>query len=112
MTNEQKAEAYLMILNGASYEDAAQKFGVTKQRLHQLLPGVGSSTRQSNDWIYPNIKRWMKDNRLLAQNFAKLLGCGSATVGKYLSGKAQPNKQTIDKILEVTGMTYEEAFKR
>ena len=49
---------------------------------------------------------------MLSAKFAKLLGCGSSTVGKYLSGKAQPNKQIIDKILEITGMTYEEAFKQ
>ena len=73
MTSEQKAEAYLMLLNGASYEEAAQKFGVTKQRLHQLLPGVGNGTKQSNAWIYPNIKRWMKDNGCLAQNLRNCL---------------------------------------
>lgn len=111
MTNEQRAEAYLMLLNGATYEETAQKMGVSKQRLHQLMPNVRASGRQSKTWIYPNIKQWMRHNRITICHLSELLGCHKATLGRYLSGKAQPDKTIIDKILEVTGMNYEEAFK-
>lgn len=112
MTNEQKAEAYLMLLEGSTYEEVAQKMGVSKQRIHQLIPNVGSTVRQSTFWIYPNIGRWMRCNRCTLKIMSNLLGCNAASLGRYMRGETQPDKLVIDKILEVTGMTYEEAFKQ
>ena len=111
MTNEQKAEAYLMILNGATIREASEKYGVSYQRIQQMFPGVNRRGRNFK-CIYPNIGRWIVESRITQPVFGEMVDVSTNTIHHYLSGEREPNKKTIDKILEVTGMTYEEAFKQ
>lgn len=37
MTKEQKVEAYSMYLDGCTYQEIGDKFGISRQRVHQLL---------------------------------------------------------------------------
>lgn len=111
MTNEQRAEAYLMLLNGATIREASEKYGVSYQRIQQMFPGVSRRGRKYK-CVYPNIGIWINLNCATLQKFAELVGVSCESVHNYLSGRRLPNKKLIDKILEVTGMTYEEAFKR
>jgi predicted transcriptional regulator len=111
MTNEQRVEAYKMLLDGATYREVGEKFGLTHQRIHQIFSGQISKVKKYA-CIYPNIRRWIVENHITQPVFAEMVGVCPAAIHHYLSGKREPNKKTIDKILEVTGMTYEEAFKR
>lgn len=111
MTNEQKAQAYLMLLNGATLKEAAETFGVSRQRMQQLFPKVFPRGPRIK-CIYPNIKRWIYENCGTQQKFAEMIGVCQKTAYDYLTGRRSPHKEIIDKILEVTGMTYEEAFKQ
>ncbi len=47
MTREEKIEAFTMRLDGETYQEIADKFGVTRQYIHQILGG---------DRLYP---RWL-----------------------------------------------------
>ena len=111
MTNEQRAEAYLMLLNGATIREASEKYGVSYQRIQQMFPGVSRRGRKYK-CIYPNIGSWINLNCATLHKFAELIGVSHESVHNYLAVERLPNKKLIDKILEVTGMTYEEAFKR
>jgi predicted transcriptional regulator len=100
-----------MLLDGATYKEVGEKFCLTHQRIQQMFPGVNRIGRRYK-CVYPNIKRWIDENHITQPVFAEMVGVCSATIHHYLSGKRELNKKTIDKILEVTGMTYEEAFKQ
>lgn len=46
MTKEQKVEAYSMYLDGCTYQEIGDKFGISRQRVHQLLSEPLLSTSQ------------------------------------------------------------------
>jgi plasmid maintenance system antidote protein VapI len=113
MTKKDKADAYFLRLNGCSVEEIAQRFGVSKQRISQILPRFDRSfqkTRNSDRCIYPVIKKYLLDNRLTYRRFAIICGLHPNSLYRNLVGDCDFSKRTIDKILAVTGMTYEQAF--
>lgn len=60
--------------------------------------------------IYPNVDRWMRINDVDCVALAKQMGVVHGTVYHMLSG-GNPTKFVIDRLLEVTGLTYEQAFR-
>ena len=40
MTNDQKKEAFSMLVDGATYTEVAEKFGVSRQRVNQIFGSV------------------------------------------------------------------------
>lgn len=59
---------------------------------------------------YPRIEQYMNDNGMKLAEFAKHCGIPQPTMWRFMHGKADINKSNIDKILKVTGLTYEECF--
>lgn len=115
MTIDQKVEAYRMRLDGHTLEEVADHFGVTKQRIQQIIPPVKNSCHRKRAYkacVYPAISRWLYENRYSYTSFAKLIGVSFASVRRWFSDGGKMEKSSIDKILEVTGLTYEEAFRR
>ena len=61
---------------------------------------------------FPNIDRWMQANGITTvKELARRADVPRSTMRSALRGKHDPIKSTIDAILHVTGMTYEEAFQ-
>lgn len=60
---------------------------------------------------YPRIIDYMREHKLTLNKFADKAGVARVTIATMLEGITIPNKSTIDKVLNATGMTYEEAFK-
>lgn len=114
MTNRDRAEAYFMRLEGKSFQEIADRFGVSKQNIHRLLNGICErSPRRDLDTIaYPAIKNYMKKNKLSFNGLSNLCGINLGPIINGLCGKNDISKRTIDAILDVSGMTYEEAFKK
>ena len=111
MTVDEKVEAYRMRLCGATYQEIANKFGVTKQRINQILPcRVHKLGKAVNSCIYRGIANWMQENECGYACLAMKTGLTQLTIFNVLTGKRDSHKKTIDSILEVTGLTYEEAF--
>lgn len=113
MTKEQKLEACSMRFDGVSIQEIADHFGVTREYIGQITPTINTLAvrrKKLDSYIYPNISRWMKENRVCASKLAKTIGISPVTVSNMLSGRVNTTKSTIDKVLEVTGMTYEQAF--
>ena len=113
MTIEEQIEAYAMRLDGYALQEIADKFGVSRQRIQQIIgPGSGHSVRRPNPCMkYPNIGKWLIENKMTQCGLANKSGIASAYLSNILLGKINPGKKIIDKILLATGMTYEEAFK-
>ena len=60
---------------------------------------------------YPSIKKYMTDHNLSLQEFVRRCDVPSSTRCRLLKGDTEPSKSTIDKILTVTGLSYEECFR-
>ena len=111
MTVDEKVEAYRMRLCGATYQEIADKFGITKQRINQILPCRTNRLKKAvNSCIYRGIANWMQENECSYTCLAIKNGLTKPTIFDVLTGKNSPRKKTIDSILKVTGLTYEEAF--
>ena len=114
MTNDEKVEAYRMRLEGATLQEVADRFGVTREWIRALTPAPekrGKKKRNHKNIIYPNINKFLYENRHSYSSFAKLIGMSGNAVYRALTGATSPTKKLIDRVLEATDMTYEEAFR-
>lgn len=110
MTKAQKVEAYSMRLDGASLREIADKFGVSFQYIQQLFPARKRIQRKYSNIIYPNIVRYLQDNRVTLTALASDCNMTINGLRQFLNGESGGTKSTIDAILKATGMKYEEAF--
>lgn len=108
MTKEQKIDAYIMRLNGASLQTVADKYGVTREYIRQITCLEGP--RKNKNYIYPNIADWLFDQGIYAKEFAVMIDASNVSLTNWMLGRTQPTMYHIKKILEVTGMTFEYAF--
>lgn len=105
---------------GLSYTEIARRLGISKQAVQQGLASRDVRYFQfvtEKGCIYPNIRKWMNDNRISVSEIARRMGLipHSSTCERirgYLTGANDPNKFTIDRILAITNLTYEQAFYR
>lgn len=62
------------------------------------------------------MRKWLNENRITKAELIRRMGIETestvfARIGIYLRGKSYPSKQTIDKLLRVTGLSYEKFFE-
>lgn len=116
MTDQQKLDALKMLLEGASYEEVGRKYCVSRQMVYKMFSGVigkrSAGRKDSGKCVYPVLANWIAENCITQAAFADLIGVHFTNVSKFLLGKSNINKVTIDKILKATGMTYEECFRK
>ena len=113
MTNEQKVIAKEMLENGHTYKEVGDYFGVSRQRIHALFPSSSKRARHKPgeyNYIYPNVNKFMKDNKLSLMEMYRGTGIHYNHLHKIFYGEQNPSKRIIDKLLNYTGMTYEEMF--
>lgn len=108
MTKEQILGACSMRLDGHTLQEIADKYGVSAQYISTIVP---RSFKTGVRCIYPALKAWMGQKGYSAERIAKFCDVHRNTVYGWLNGKHTIDKPCIDKILQLTGMTYEEAFR-
>lgn len=64
-----------------------------------------------DNYIFPAIGEFMNAEGLTLEDIAEHTGVSYNTAHRYLAGKRDPSKSFIDCMLDLTGMTYEEAFR-
>lgn len=74
--------------------------------VHEYGRGFGADSV-----IFPAVRLWMRANRITYKAIADKAGYRSNAIVKSLTGFQPPNKYVIDAILQMSGMTYEEAFR-
>ena len=116
-----KYELYRQERNkGLTFQEIADKYGVSRQYVAQACAGcchVRFMPIDEKRCIYPNVRKWMNDNRVSVAELTRRIcikNCSEPQikVGKYLRGYYNPRKSTIDNLLAITGLTYEEFFER
>ena len=60
--------------------------------------------------IWPGIKLWMWDKDVNMIKFAELVGVHVNTISANFRGLTDMRMYTVRRILEVTGLTFEQAF--
>lgn len=117
MTREQKLEAYGMHLDGCTYQEIADKFGVTKQYIQQSLPSASRRSKKYNSkiCIYAGLAQFIDEHNVTQRKLAEVINIkcpqGNATrFKKRITGETPFKINEIYKILEFTGMTFEECF--
>lgn len=61
--------------------------------------------------IYQNLEHWIWQHCNSATDFARKIDYTYSSFKDFMKGKNGTTKYTIDKILVVTGLTYEVCFK-
>lgn len=103
-----------------TYREIAAKHGVSYQNVAQACAKMRKDyfkPYSPEDVVYPKLRRWLNENRVSRAELLRRMQFGwgysyQARVSLWFRGESFPQKETIDKILEVTGLTYEELFER
>ena len=117
MTRAQNHQMLDMRLDGYTYERIGELFGVSKQRVCQILSGQDACGRRGinkqnrlDNYVFPNIAIWMNEHNYSARRFSKEISVNDNSFSKYMRGENEPTLSVIKAIIEFTGMTFEEAF--
>ena len=103
---------------GLTYREIAAKYGVTYQAV-ACVCGKNNPNRfryhTEKGVVYPNLRTWLNDNKVSVKELTRRLDIGTyaenclRTRG-VISGKTNPRKDYIDRLIAITGLTYEELF--
>lgn len=112
MTREEKIKAFEMSLDGATFQEIADTFGVSRQCIEQGLSRKQWRAPKQFKCVFPALESWLHEQRLSVHRFN-----GAANVCKHsnslrlkLAGRFEFTMPEIKTILSYTGMTFEEAF--
>lgn len=94
---------------GFTYEEIGELFGISRQAAHYATT-IHDGFRPSavSKVIFVGLRNWMLENRITIKALGTQLGM--TKLNDSLLGKHEAKKSTIDGILKITGMTYEECF--
>ena len=107
-----RVELYLRLREkGMTYEEIGELFGVSKQCVYETIHrGTDNFHKASVLKVkYVGLRNWMLDNRVNIGELEKRVGGQRLHTALKVNGN--PRKDTIDKILAATGLTYEECFR-
>ena len=116
MTKEDIVIMFEKRISGATLEEIGKEFGVTRERVRQILeanvknPVIKKSS--GCKCIYPALTEWMMTNGCSGYKLCHESGVSRTMVSFYnkLQGKNPFTITEIKQILAYTGMTFEEAF--
>lgn len=104
-----------------TYEEIGEELGISRQYAHYLNRVFGENIipkKQEdlfNSIAYPRLRDWMIENDLTVNQFGFLCGYEHdfkvSSLGRFLNGQTKGNIQLIKKILDITGLKFEEAFE-
>lgn len=111
LPEESRKEIQRMIDCGRPYREIASRFGVsTRWIIYSFLPREKRRLHCIKTIQYPKLAEWMYQNGVSRENIAEWTGLPQLTSNKILTGKLPPTFEFILKILEKTGMEFEEIF--
>lgn len=120
MTTDERKEWMLSLREcGLTYKEIGEVTGTSKQRVFQLI-GKNDKARfkpiTEEQCIYDGLRNWMNENRISRAELVRMMyGTLHSSCLDRLRGWLKGTEMTmysINKILAVTGLTYEQAFLR
>ncbi len=114
---DKKAQMRAMREQGAKHREIAEVFGVSVQYVSMVCGSCAPArfVPLGDECIYPNFRKWMNENKVSRSEFVRRMGLTAhdnnlRRLYQIVRGELQPNKPYIDKMLEITGLTYEVLF--
>lgn len=99
-----------LYLSGKSKDEILEIVKTSRRYVSNVVHEYGRGFGADNV-IFPAVRMWMRTNRITYKEIADKAGYRSNAIVKSLTGFQPPNKYVIDAILQMSGMTYEEAFR-
>ena len=92
--------------SGMTYQKIGEIYGISRQAVQKIINnGDGIRLGALMKIPYVGLRLWMLENRVTISELRKRLG-----TRVVINGRSNPQMETINKILEVTGLSYEECF--
>jgi len=115
MTKEDVVVMFKMRVDGKTLEEIGKEFGVTRERVRQLLEAHAKGISKEHNRcksIFPGLRDWMLENCCAGYKMCHETGLGITIQSFYskIQGKRPFKIDEIRKILAYTGLTFEEAF--
>ena len=113
MTKRDKDKINFMREQGKSYQYIADKFGVSRQRIHQILNcPYNRKNKTATLCIYKGLSEVIYNRKISVSKLSEATGINTdrVTLGHKLKGESDFKISEIKKILKFTGMTFEECF--
>lgn len=115
MTKEEKIDTYSMKLDGYTYKEIADKHGCSVAQIQKIIPNVPYERplrpqKISDLCAYEGLANYIQENKSSTSKIAQYIGLSNNNVYVKLVGKREFRINEIRKMLELTGMTFEECF--
>ena len=111
---EMAVEMFKMRLDGATYQEIADKYGISKQRVHSLIGNPAKTRLKTFDYIvYKGLKTWMEENKISIAGLTRIITKTATSSGRTkskLEGKAQFKLDEIILIIKESGLSFEQLF--
>ena len=113
---ERKKQMIRLYQGGMTYRQIAAEFGISHQRVVQIIGNSKENLFRAvskKRCVYSGLRKWLNDNKVSVCELTRRLygnACGenlNRTRGR-LKGNVELTKTYIDKLLKITGLTYEE----
>lgn len=112
-----KEQIIQMRQQGLKCKDIADALGCSRQYISMVCGGRSPSRFQyiGDKCIYPNLRKWMNENKVSRTELLRRMGLVTKTanytrITNYIYGQYDPSKRFIDRMLKITGLTYETLF--
>lgn len=100
-----------MKLRGLTYQEIADKYGISKQRVYSILNNEITNRKfNSDDWVYKGLRSWMLENHINSEELGKIINVTGTHVRRKLYGKTDFRLKEIVAIIKKSGLTFEQLF--
>lgn len=115
-----KADIYRAELHsGMSCKEIAEKHGVSVQAVYAACGSVKSINfreYEAKDCIWVGLRCWLNEHRMSKRSLLREMGleyshCNLERLNQNLKGRNDLRLSFIKKLIEITGMTFEELFR-
>lgn len=93
---------------GKTYRQIAEEYGVSFQGVYSAVNYSRRTKAKPRRW--KRLSLWMEENNKTEADLKRLIGCDTGAFCRWRTGKGDPSMHYINKLLEVTGIPYEELF--
>ena len=116
---------------GVTQGQLAQEYGVSLNTVSMLVRKINAgwrargydetSVKTNLNAVWPGLEKWRLEHNMTIEDMAEAANVNRSTMQLLWNGRCRnekkqmeygPRMSTIDKILALTGLTYEEAFRR
>lgn len=113
MTKEEKIQAYSMRLDGYAYKEIADKIGCSITDIPREVLNMSyrpMSEKISELCVFKGLSNYIRENNSSTSKIAEYVGLSNPNTYLKLVGKRGFRIDEVRKVLELTGMTFEECF--